>query len=114
MSRDRHLNSGVTSVSKSHVQQINYNLTSNCYGGYVGCGYWVAGCSGINLLALPLMAVLFQGGQFTAEDVWASSLALMGYAAALPAFMLVKVLVPAFLPVKILKRQLKLPCGRYW
>ncbi len=62
------------------------------------------------LLAVPgpILSVLFERGAFTAADVHLSAQALAAYAAGLPAFVLVKVLVPAFfargdtaMPVKI-------------
>ena len=62
------------------------------------------------LLAVPgpILSVLFERGAFTHEDVRLSAQALAAYAAGLPAFVLVKVLVPAFfargdtaMPVKI-------------
>ena len=56
----------------------------------------------------PILAVLFERGAFTAEDARLSAQALAAYASGLPAFVLVKVLVPAFFargdtatPVKI-------------
>ncbi len=56
----------------------------------------------------PVLTVLFQRGAFTAADVALSAQALTAYAAGLPAFVLVKVLVPGFfargdtaMPVKI-------------
>ncbi len=62
------------------------------------------------LLAVPgpILSVLFERGAFTAADVHLSAQALAAYAVGLPAFVLVKVLVPAFfargdtaMPVKI-------------
>ncbi len=59
-------------------------------------------------LAGPIFAVLFQRGAFTAADTAATAAALAAYAAGLPAFVLVKVVAPAFFarhdtktPVKI-------------
>jgi putative peptidoglycan lipid II flippase len=56
----------------------------------------------------PILAVLFERGAFTAEDVRLSAQALAAYASGLPAFVLVKVLIPGFFargdtatPVKI-------------
>jgi putative peptidoglycan lipid II flippase len=56
----------------------------------------------------PIISVLFQRGAFTAETAHLSAQALAAYATGLPAFVLVKVLVPAFfargdtaMPVKI-------------
>jgi len=51
---------------------------------------------GLSLLARPLLVTLFNYGDFSADDVNMASLSLMAYAAGLPAFMLVKVLAPAF------------------
>jgi len=51
---------------------------------------------GLFLLAQPMLATLFQYGDFMAEDVHMAGLSLMAYALGLPGFMLVKVLAPAF------------------
>jgi putative peptidoglycan lipid II flippase len=51
---------------------------------------------GLSLLARPLLVTLFNYGDFSAADVGMASLSLMAYSAGLPAFMLVKVLAPAF------------------
>jgi putative peptidoglycan lipid II flippase len=48
------------------------------------------------LLASPILSVLFQRGAFSAADTAATAAALGAYAAGLPAFVLVKVLVPSF------------------
>jgi putative peptidoglycan lipid II flippase len=48
------------------------------------------------VLAQPVLAVLFQRGAFSAADTSATAAALAAYAAGLPAFVLVKVLAPAF------------------
>ncbi len=48
------------------------------------------------ILAHPILAVLFQRGAFGAADTAATAAALAAYAAGLPAFVLVKVLAPAF------------------
>ncbi|WP_233545995.1 murein biosynthesis integral membrane protein MurJ [Salinibius halmophilus] len=60
------------------------------------------------VLPVPLQATLFLRGQMQASDILASSDALIAYAIGLPAFMLVKVLVPGWFarqdtktPVKI-------------
>lgn len=51
---------------------------------------------GLILLARPVLAALFQYDDFAALDVDMAGLALMAYGSGLPAFMLVKVLAPAF------------------
>ena len=48
------------------------------------------------ILATPILAVLFQRGAFGQADSAATAAALSAYAAGLPAFVLVKVLAPAF------------------
>ena len=48
------------------------------------------------VLADPIFAVLFQRGAFSQADAAATAAALAAYAAGLPAFVLVKVLAPAF------------------
>ena len=56
----------------------------------------VPACLGLILCAKPLIATLFQHGNFSAQDTWMTSLSLMAQAVAVPAFLLVKVLAPAF------------------
>ncbi|MGB3394491.1 MAG: murein biosynthesis integral membrane protein MurJ [Stenotrophomonas sp.] len=56
----------------------------------------IPACLGLVLCAQPLLATLFQHGRFTEQDVRMSSLSLMAQSLAVPAFLLVKVLAPAF------------------
>jgi len=56
----------------------------------------VPACIGLVLCAQPLLATLFQYGRFSAQDMRMSSLSLMTQSLAVPAFLLVKVLAPAF------------------
>nr|WP_092993198.1 murein biosynthesis integral membrane protein MurJ [Thiohalomonas denitrificans] len=51
---------------------------------------------GLALLAGPILATLFQHGEFLVEDVRMARLSLMAYAVGLVGFMLVKVLAPGF------------------
>ncbi|KAF1721953.1 murein biosynthesis integral membrane protein MurJ [Pseudoxanthomonas wuyuanensis] len=53
-------------------------------------------CLGLILCAEPLLATLFQYREFTALDTRMSSWSLIAQATAVPAFLLVKVLAPAF------------------
>ncbi len=62
---------------------------------------------GLGLLAMPITATLFSYGSFTAHDVEMTAYSVAAYAAGLPAYVLVKVMAPAFfsrqntkLPVK--------------
>lgn len=56
----------------------------------------VPACLGLILCAEPLIAALFQHGNFEAHDTQMAQLSLMAQATAVPAFLLVKVLAPAF------------------
>jgi putative peptidoglycan lipid II flippase len=51
---------------------------------------------GLMLLAVPLVATLFQHGQFTPFDTRMAALSVFGLSFGLPAFALVKVVLPAF------------------
>jgi putative peptidoglycan lipid II flippase len=48
------------------------------------------------VLALPLVAMLFQYGRFTPEDAWMTRQALMAYSVGLVGIILVKILAPGF------------------
>ncbi|GAB3035985.1 murein biosynthesis integral membrane protein MurJ [Oleiagrimonas citrea] len=48
------------------------------------------------LLAMPLIATLFQHGKFNAFDTHMATLSIMAFVSGLPAFALVKVMLPAF------------------
>ena len=51
---------------------------------------------GLFMLARPLLATLFNYGDFNAADVDMAGLSLMAYTVGLPAFMLIRVLAPAY------------------
>lgn len=51
---------------------------------------------GLLLLSQPILSTLFQYGEFDSHDSYMSSLSLMAYALGLPAFIIIKVLAPAF------------------
>ena len=53
-------------------------------------------CIGLLLLASPILATLFQHGDFTANDSYMASLSLMAYMIGLPAFIMIKILAPGF------------------
>jgi putative peptidoglycan lipid II flippase len=56
----------------------------------------IPACIGLVMCAMPLMSTLFQYREFDAVDTRMSSLSLMTQSMAVPAFLLVKVLAPAF------------------
>jgi len=51
---------------------------------------------GLFLLAGPILATLFQYGQFDLQDTEMARLSLMAYCAGLPAFLLIKILAPGY------------------
>ncbi len=70
---------------------------------------------GLLILSQPMLITLFQYGEFTLFDTRMAAYALMAYAVGLPAFILVKILAPAFFarqdtrtPVKIAIRAMLL------
>ena len=56
----------------------------------------IPACIGLFMLAAPVLATLFQHGEFSASDTYLASLSLMAYIAGLPAFILIKILAPGF------------------
>jgi putative peptidoglycan lipid II flippase len=56
----------------------------------------IPACIGLVLCAEPLIATLFQHGAFSAGDTAMARLSLVAQSTAVPAFLLVKVLAPAF------------------
>ncbi|MEM7025123.1 MAG: lipid II flippase MurJ, partial [Pseudomonadota bacterium] len=63
---------------------------------------------GLAVLSLPIMQVLFERGAFTASDAAATAHVLAAYALGLPAYVLVKVLVPGFFARKDTKTPVKI------
>jgi len=53
-------------------------------------------CVGLLILAAPVLATLFQYGEFTQLDTYMASLSLMAYILGLPGFILIKVFAPGF------------------
>jgi putative peptidoglycan lipid II flippase len=56
----------------------------------------IPACVGLFLLAAPVLASLFQYGEFSSSDTYLASLSLMAYIFGLPAFILIKVLAPGY------------------
>jgi putative peptidoglycan lipid II flippase len=63
---------------------------------------------GLAVLSLPIMQVLFERGAFSAADAQATAHVLAAYALGLPAYVLVKVLVPGFFARKDTKTPVKI------
>jgi putative peptidoglycan lipid II flippase len=56
----------------------------------------VPSAAALAVLALPLIAMLFHYGRFSAEDAWMTRQALVAYSAGLVGMILVKILAPGF------------------
>ena len=63
---------------------------------------------GLAVLSLPIMQVLFQRGAFGAADALATAQVLAAYALGLPAYVLVKVLIPGFFARKDTRTPVKI------
>ena len=68
----------------------------------------VASRVGTGILAAPLMATLFQYGQFTTHDVLMSRSALIAYAVGLTGIILVKILAPGYYARQNVKTPVKI------
>jgi len=85
------------SLSRSHAQG-----TTEEYGRLIDWGLRVTlilalpAAAALALLAIPLIATLFQYGRFTPEDAWMTRQALVAYSLGLVGMILVKILAPGF------------------
>jgi putative peptidoglycan lipid II flippase len=84
-------------LSRNHVQSDKHAFAAN-----IDWAVRLIACLGIPaaaalfVLAMPLILVIFQRGEFTIEDSYMASLSLMAYSCGLLSFMLVKIFAPAF------------------
>jgi putative peptidoglycan lipid II flippase len=85
------------SLSRSHANGADAEFSATLDWGLRGVLLiGIPSAAGLIVLARPILATLFQHGDFTAADVDMAGLSLMAYAFGLPGFMLIKVLAPAF------------------
>jgi putative peptidoglycan lipid II flippase len=85
------------SLSRSHANGADDEFSATLDWGLRGILLiGIPSAAGLMVLARPILATLFQHGDFTAADVDMAGLSLMAYAIGLPGFMLIKVLAPAF------------------
>lgn len=84
-------------LSKHHAQESaeHFNQTLN-WAMQLVLLVALPACVGLFLLAGPVLATLFQHGEFLASDTYMASLSLMAYIIGLPAFILIKILAPGF------------------
>ena len=84
-------------LSKQHARDSNdeFNQTLN-WAVRLVLIIAIPACIGLFILAAPVLATLFQYGEFSTSDTYLTSLSLMAYIAGLPAFILIKILAPGF------------------
>ncbi|MFC4701868.1 murein biosynthesis integral membrane protein MurJ [Glaciecola siphonariae] len=84
-------------LSRNHVQSDKDGFAANIDWAVKLIAFMgVPAAAALFVLAMPLMLVIFQRGEFTIQDSHMASLSLMAYSAGLFSFMLVKVFAPAF------------------
>ncbi len=85
------------SLSRSHANGSNEEFSRTLdWGLRLVLLIGIPATIGLFALARPMLATLFQYGDFSAGDVGMAGLSLMAYAIGLPGFMLIRVLAPAF------------------
>jgi putative peptidoglycan lipid II flippase len=85
------------SLSRSHANGSNEEFSRTLdWGLRLVLLIGIPATVGLFALARPMLATLFQYGDFSAGDVGMAGLSLMAYAVGLPGFMLIRVLAPAF------------------
>jgi putative peptidoglycan lipid II flippase len=75
---------------------------------FVALFFTLPAATGFLGIAYPIMATLFERGAFTAADSLASAQPLIAYGFGLPAFVLIKVLVPGFFAAENTKTPVKI------
>ena len=88
-------------------QQAEANKTMN-QALFMALFFTLPAATGFLGIAYPIMATLFERGAFTAADSIASAKPLIAYGFGLPAFVLIKVLVPGFFAAKNTKTPVKI------
>ncbi len=92
----------IGTVILPHLSRRHAASDSEGYGAALDWGLRLALLAGVPaalgllLLAEPLTAVVYQGGKFTADDTRMAAISLSAMSIGIPAFMLSKVLAPAF------------------
>ncbi len=84
-------------LSQQHARASGdeFNQTLN-WATRLVCIIAVPAAAGLLVMAAPVLASLFQYGEFDAHDTQMASLSLMAYITGLPAFILIKVLAPGY------------------
>ncbi len=85
------------SLSRSHASDDHHAFGATLsWGVRAGLLIAIPAAVGLGVLAAPITATLFSYGSFTANDVHMTAWSVAAYALGLPAYVLVKVLAPAF------------------
>jgi putative peptidoglycan lipid II flippase len=97
------------SLAKHHADadQLQYSALLD-WGIRVALLFALPAAIALWLLAVPLIATLYQYGRFTPHDVFQVRTALIGYAVGLAALILVKILAPGFFARQNLKTPVKI------
>jgi putative peptidoglycan lipid II flippase len=102
----------VPSLSKAFTEERHTDYSHMLdWGLRLTCLIALPAAVGLGLLAEGLIAVLFQGGQFTARDVGQTALALTGYAVGLFGLIAVKILAPGYYAQQDIKTPVKIAVG---
>lgn len=102
----------VPSLSKAFTEERHADYSHMLdWGLRLTCLIALPAAVGLGLLAEGLIAVLFQGGQFTARDVGQTALALTGYAVGLFGLIAVKILAPGYYAQQNIKTPVKIAIG---
>jgi putative peptidoglycan lipid II flippase len=84
-------------LSKQHARESSdeFNQTLN-WASRLVLIISIPACIGLFVIAGPVLATLFQYGEFSSSDTYLASLSLQAYIFGLPAFILIKVLAPGY------------------
>lgn len=84
-------------LSKNHVSDDKKSFSSNIdWALRIIAMLGIPASAALVVLAMPLLLIMFQRGEFTIDDTYMASYSLMAYGAGLFSFMLVKIFAPAF------------------
>jgi putative peptidoglycan lipid II flippase len=84
-------------LSKNHVSDDKKSFSSNIdWALRIIAMLGIPASAALMVLAMPLLLVIFQRGEFSIDDTYMASYSLMAYGAGLFSFMLVKIFAPAF------------------
>ena len=84
-------------LSRDHVTQDPHKFKRNMnWALTMVCALGIPSCLGLMVLAEPILSVIFERGEFSANDVSMAGMSLLAYAAGLVSFMLIKIFAPGY------------------